>query len=208
MYIAITQQNMNINYKGSVRDFVNYLEKENEDKDIELHEHFFDQHNDMVSPEKVITEIDSNTSKLAKKNPKFYSLIVSPSPRELRHIKNNPEQLRHYVRELMKDYANSFYNNREITAHDIKYYAKVEHERTYKGTDKKIQENQPFATKILELKNNIRKIERHELTGSIKKIEKEISQLEKEAPAPTKWKTYCSRDAKRRPSKPYSYHRE
>lgn len=182
MYIAITQQNMNINYKGSVSDFVNYLEKENEDTDIELQEHFFDQDNDIVSPEKVITEIDGNTSRLAKKDPKFYSLVVSPSPRELKHIKNNPEQLRSYVRELMKDYANSFYNNKKITVDDIKYYAKIEHERTFKGTDKKIQENQPFATKILELKQDIRKIESGELVGNIKKIEQDISRLEKEAP--------------------------
>ena len=103
MYIAITKQHMDINYKGSVRDFVNYLEKENEESAPEFQEHFFDQYNDMVSPEKVITEIDGNTTKLAKKDPKFYSIVVSPSARELRHIKNNPEQLRKYVRELMKE---------------------------------------------------------------------------------------------------------
>lgn len=182
MYVAITQQHMGSSFKGSVRDFVNYLEKENEDKSVELQEHFFDQYNDMVSPEKVITEIDSNTKKLPKKDPKFYSLVVSPSSRELRHIKNNPEALRKYVRELMKDYANSFHRDRKITVDDIKYYAKLEHERTYKGTDKKIQENQPYATKILELKNKIRSIEQGKSSGNIKKLQKEINRLEKEAP--------------------------
>lgn len=182
MYIAITQQHMGSSFKGSVRDFVNYLEKENEDKNVEVQEHFFDQYNDIISPEKVITEIDSNTAKLAKKDPKFYSLVVSPSPRELRHIKNNPEQLRKYVREIMKDYANSFHRDQKITVDDIKYYAKLEHERTFKGTDKKIQENQPYATKILELKNDIRRIERGEVNGNIKKFKKEVFRLEKEAP--------------------------
>jgi hypothetical protein len=182
MYIAITKQHMDINYKGSVRDFVNYLEKENEERTPEFQEHFFDQYNDMVSPEKVITEIDGNTTKLAKKDPKFYSLVISPSTRELRHIKNNPEQLRKYVRELMKDYADSFYRNEMVTVDMIKYYAKVEHKRTYKGTDKKIQENQPYATKILQLKNDIQKVERGESEGNIKKLKNRIAKLEKEAP--------------------------
>ena len=32
MYIAITRQQLGDNFKGSARDFVNYLEKENEGK--------------------------------------------------------------------------------------------------------------------------------------------------------------------------------
>ncbi|PCJ96304.1 MAG: mobilization protein [Flavobacteriaceae bacterium] len=180
MYIAITPQQMNINYKGSVRDFVNYLEKENEEQNEELQEYFFDQYHDRVSSHEVIAEIDGNTAKLSKKDPKFYSLVVSPSPSELRHIGNNPEQLRIFVRELMKDYANSFYRDRTVTVDDIKYYAKIEHERTFKGTEKKIKENQPYANKILILKNEIRKIQRGR--GNIKKLEREIAKLEKEAP--------------------------
>jgi len=73
-------------------------------------------------------------------------------------------------------------NGKPITVDDIKYYAKIEHQRTYKGTDKKVRENQPFATKILQLKNEVRKIERGETDGNIKKIEKKIAKLEAEAP--------------------------
>lgn len=182
MYIAITKQHLNINYKGSVRDFVNYLEKENEEKSEELQEHFFDQYNDRVSPEKVISEIDGNTAKLKKREPKFYSIVVSPSPKELKHINNNPEKLQKYVREIMKYYADSFYRDRKITVNDIKYYAKIEHERTYKGLDKQIQENQPYATKILELKNEVRSIQQEKSSGNIKKLEQQIARLEKEAP--------------------------
>ncbi|MET2985621.1 MobB family relaxase [Aureibaculum conchae] len=182
MYIAITKQQSGMNYKGSVRDFVNYLEKENQDKSIELQEHFFDQYNDNISSEEVIAETDGNTAKLSKKDPKFYSLVVSPSQRELKHINNNPELLRKYVREIMKDYANAFYRDQKITVDDIKYYAKLEHERTYKGQDKKIQENQPYATKILQLKTKIRDIQEGASTGNIKKLERKITQLEKEAP--------------------------
>lgn len=182
MYIGITAQQTGVNYKGSIQDLVGYLEKENEDREPELQEHFFNQYNDGIDPEEVISEIDGNTYKLKKEDPKFYSMVVSPSPRELEHIDNNPEQLRKYTRELMKDYANSFYRNKEVTVDDIKYYAKIEYERFYSKTDKKIQENQPYATKILELKNDIRKIEQGELKGNMDRLKLKIAKLEQEAP--------------------------
>ncbi len=65
---------------------------------------------------------------------------------------------------------------------DIKYYGKIEQVRTYKGTDKQIQENQPYATKILQLKNALREIRQGVSIGDIKKIESKIARLEKEAP--------------------------
>lgn len=182
MYIAITAQHLDINYRGSVRDFVNYLEKENVDKEVELQEHFFDQDHDRIDPETVIREIDANTSKLKKTDPKFYSLMVSPSARELKHIGNDPEKLRYYVRELMKDYAKAFYRDEKVTVDDIRYFAKIEHGRFFKGTDMQIRENQPYATKILELRNEIRSIQQGRSTGNIKTLEMEIDRLEKEAP--------------------------
>lgn len=182
MYITITKQHQGENFKGSVRDFVKYLEKENEGKSPELQEQFFDQFNDGISGEEVIREIDDNTKKLGKKDPKFYSIVVSPSQRELKAIGNDPEKLREYTREIMKDYAASFHRDKKIKVDDIKYYAKIERERTFKGTDKQIQENQPYATKILELKKEIRKIEQGESKGHIKSIKKEIDRLEKDAP--------------------------
>lgn len=182
MYIAITKQQTSVNYKGSVRDFAKYLEKENEEKDLELQEHFFDQYHDSVPTEEVITNIDNNKAKLSKKDPKFYSLVVSPSSRELRHIGNDPDKLRNYTRELMKDYAASFYRDKKVTVDNILYYAKLEHVRYFKGTDWQIKENQSYATKILALKNEVRKIERGEVEGNIEKLTLSIAQLEKEAP--------------------------
>lgn len=182
MYIAISKQHLGENFKGSVSDFVKYLEKENEGKEPDLQDHFFDQYHDDISTETVISEIDNNTSKLGKNDPKFYSLVVSPSQKELQIINNDPEKLRQYVRELMKDYAASFYRNKDITVDDIKYYAKIERERIFKGTDKEIRENQPYATKILKLKKEIRHIEQDKAKGNIKQIHKEIDRLEKDAP--------------------------
>ncbi|UOY05730.1 DUF5712 family protein [Muricauda sp. SCSIO 64092] len=182
MYIAITKQHQGENFNGSVRDFVKYLEKENEDKSPELQQHFFDQYNDGISAEEVISEIDNNTARLGKKDPKFYSIVVSPSKGELRAIGNDPEKLREYTREIMKDYVACFYRDRKVNVDDIKYYAKIERERTFKGTDKEIRENQPYATKILELKKEVARIERGASKGNIKSIKKEIDRLEEDAP--------------------------
>ncbi len=185
MYITITAQKLGGQYSQSAGDFVDYLEKENQDLNQENMEHFFNQNSDEISATEVVKEIDGNTAKLKKKEPKFYSITVSPSKYELRQLQNNREDLKQYTRVIMKDYASSFnreINGRSVTVDDIKYYAKIEHQRTFKGTDKQVKENQPFATKILKLKNEVRKVESGEIDGSIKKMKAKISKLEAQAP--------------------------
>lgn len=185
MYITITPQKLGANYSQSSADFVGYLEKENEGLEQRDMEHFFNQYGDEISAEEVVKEIDGNTAKLKKKEPKFYSITVSPSKYELNRLQNSREDLKTYTRELMKDYVSSFnreINGRPITISDIKYYAKIEHQRTFKGTDKQIKENQPYATKILQLKTDIRNIQEGRIKGNIKRMKKEIDKLERQAP--------------------------
>ncbi|WP_127025031.1 MobB family relaxase [Flagellimonas beolgyonensis] len=182
MYIAITRQQLGDNHRGSARDFVNYLGKENEGKDREGQELFFNQTENNIDAERVISEIDANTSKLGKKDPKFYSIVVSPSQRELNSIGNDPEKLKQYTRELMKAYAASFYRDREVTVRDVLYFAKLERERTYSEKDREIKENQVFASKILQLQHQVRAIKRGEEHGDIGKLEEKIQVLEREAP--------------------------
>ena len=185
MYITITPQKMGGNYSKSSADFAGYLEKENQGLEQQNMEHFFNQYGDEISAEEVVKEIDGNTAKLEKHEPRFYSITVSPSKYELRKLQNSSEDLKRYTRELMKDYVASF--NREIKGRpviidDIKYYAKVEHQRTFKGTDFQVKKNQPFATKILQLKTEIRNIQEGRAEGNIKKMKKEIAKLERQAP--------------------------
>jgi len=182
MYISITKQHLDKTFSQSASDFVDYLEKENEGKEPALQEHFFDQNNDRVSPELVVKEIDGNTAKLKKVEPKFYSLTINPSQRELRAIDNDPNLLRKYVREVMKDYATSFYRERPVTVDDIKYFAKIEHERTFKGFDKEVQENQPYRAEIAKLENNLRKMESGEIQGSIRRAQRQIKKLQAQIP--------------------------
>tara|TARA_R110002124_G_scaffold99337_2_gene245394 strand:+ start:1871 stop:2701 length:831 start_codon:yes stop_codon:yes gene_type:complete len=185
MYITITPQKMGGNYSKSSADFAGYLEKENQGLEQRDMEHFFNQYGDEISAEEVIQEIDSNTAKLEKHEPRFYSITVSPSKYELQKLQNSSEDLKKYTRELMKDYVASF--NREIKGRpvnidDIKYYAKIEHQRTFKGTDFQVKENQPFATKILQLKTEIRNIQEGHTEGNIKRMKREIAKLERQAP--------------------------
>ncbi|MBS9462912.1 mobilization protein [Flagellimonas sp. 389] len=185
MYITITPHKIEGNYAQSASDFVAYLEKENEGKPLDKHEHFFNHYGEEITSAEVIKEIDGNTAKLKKTEPKFYSITINPSKRELEQLQNHSVDLKAYTRELMKDYAEAFnreINGQKITVDDIKYYAKIEYERTYKGTDQQIQENQPYATKILQLKHDIRAIQEGKLVGSIKEIQSKINRLEKEAP--------------------------
>jgi hypothetical protein len=192
MYITITPQKLGGSYSQSVADYVKYLEKENqglEQQDPPAGragiEHFFNQYGDEIAAKEVVKEIDGNTSKLKKTEPKFYSITISPSKYELKQLQNSSTDLKAYTREVMKDYVKSFnreINGKQITIDDIKYYAKIEHQRKFKGTDFQVKENQPFASKILQLKQDIRKIENGKLEGNISKLQQKISQLEKEAP--------------------------
>ena len=185
MYITITPQKLGGNYSQSSAGFVSYLEKENEGVEEVAKEHFFNQYEDAITPEEVVKEIDNNTAKLKKKEPKFYSITVSPSKYELKRLQNSSKDLKRYTRELMKDYVACFnreIDGRPININDIKYYGKIEHSRSFKGTDRQVRENQPYATKILQLKSEIRKIETGLMQGSIQKREKEIEKLEAQAP--------------------------
>ena len=185
MYISISPQKTGAAFSKSAGDFVSYLEKENEGKSPMEKEYFFNQYEDNIKPYEVIKGIDGNTAKLKIKEPKYYSITMSPSQYELKHIRNNPEKLKAFVREAMKEYAASF--NREIGGRpvdvdDLKYYAKIEYERTYKSNDIAVMENKPYSKQIAHLKNELRKVERGDISRNTLQIEKEIQKLVRDAP--------------------------
>ncbi|MBU3820986.1 mobilization protein [Flavobacteriaceae bacterium XHP0103] len=185
MYITITPQKLDDSYRQSVADFVAYLEKENDGKSLEDIEPFFDQYGEQIEVKDVIHGIDANTAKLKKTEPKFYSVTLNPSQRELAHIGNSTDALKDYTRKIMEVYAKAFnreIQGRPITVDDITYYAKIEHQRTYKGTDKAIRENAPFYKEIVALKNEIQKIESGKLVGDIIEKQQLVAQLERDAP--------------------------
>jgi hypothetical protein len=72
---------------------------------------------------------------LEKKDDRFFSLVISPSPQELAHIGDDSQKLKDYTRQVMENYAANFCNskgeNRGMSSKNLVWYAKVEHERKY-----------------------------------------------------------------------------
>ena len=185
MYISISPQKLGANYSTSVADYVSYLEKENESRDVEAQELFFDENRDDIPSNEVIKEIDQNTAKLKTTEPRYYAITLNPSQRELTHINNDPDKLKAYTREVLKDYAQCFnreINGRPVSATDIKYYGKLEYERTYKSHDKEIRENTPYLNQLAALKHQEVKIRNAGNPGDLEQVKSQIKQLIKEIP--------------------------
>lgn len=185
MYLTISPQKLSQNFAQSARDFVNYLEKENEGLDSNASSFFFNQYEEQIGPAEVIATIDGNTAKLKQSEPKFYSITINPSQRELEHIGEDKKKLISFTREAMKQYATSFHreiNGRAITSADIKYFAKIETRRTFKGYDRQVIENRPYLKEIVRIENNIQKLQRGEISGNIRRLQKELTVLREATP--------------------------
>lgn len=145
--------------KQSCRDLVNYLEKENKDKIFSNKEPFFSHGSGSIDPQYVINSIDNNKKGLKDKDAKFFMLTINPSEYELKHLaflatgrkdishisQMKPKELdkynnllKGYTRKVMEEYAASF--DRGLSGKDLVYYAKLEQERHYKGTDKEVKQ--------------------------------------------------------------------
>lgn len=125
-------------------------------------QHFFGHSSDDVSQLKVRQDIDSNISKLGKNDSKYFAPTISFSENELKHLtklasngrdinhisqlkdaefKKYNHLLRDYTRSVMDNYANNF-NRQEKgleSGKDLLYYAKIEHQRNYKGDDPEVK---------------------------------------------------------------------
>jgi hypothetical protein len=138
-HINITSSSTGSN-AGSCGQLVEYLEKENWVKPANEHELWFNQTRDDVRPLEVRQDIDSNTAKLKQQEAKFYLINVSPSRKELEHIGNDPQKLKEYARGVMAEYAVNF--QKGLGPDDVKWYGKVEYNRSYKWTDPEVKEGQ------------------------------------------------------------------
>ncbi|WKN44887.1 DUF5712 family protein [Tunicatimonas pelagia] len=121
--------------KGSVAKTIAYLGHEAKEQGREST--FFNQNKEGVPAEEVQAAIDNNTKGLRKTQEKFYSLVLSPSDKELRHIGRNPSKLRAYTQAVMENYAANFHlrDGRARTSDDFVWFATIHQERK-KGTVK------------------------------------------------------------------------
>jgi hypothetical protein len=135
---------------GSCHDLVHYLQKEG---DTGLA--FFSHTDNDVSPEKVITDIDGNRSKLGSDEAKFYMLSLNPSQAEQVHLigrevnsleELTPEEcqavyrkLEKFTRSAMDEYARNFQREAVKDGGDLMYYARIETKRTFSYSDEEVK---------------------------------------------------------------------
>lgn len=122
--------------KGSCGKLVNYLEKEDEKKGLDK-EFFFNHKDDCIPSFKVIDAIDNNKKGLMNTDAKFYSGSLNFSQKELTYLNNDIQKIKEYTVEVMKEYARNF--DKGLTIEDINWFAKLEHNRYYHGSDKKVK---------------------------------------------------------------------
>ncbi|RAJ89755.1 hypothetical protein LX87_05692 [Larkinella arboricola] len=123
---------------GSCSALVDYLEKENRLRTDQQPERWFNQQRADIQPSEVRQGIDGNTAKLKQTEAKFYLINISPSQKELQHIGNDPQKLKDYARSVMVEYAANF--QKGLGPDDVKWYGKVEYNRSYKWTDSSVQQ--------------------------------------------------------------------
>ena len=161
MPVSIVHITTNDN-KGSCSKYGFYLNKENEEciKEGRLEDlqPFFSQDKNQLTTMEAISSIDQNAKSKGLRNnqDKYFTLTLNFSKKELaflakkvtkRDIKNVSEltnqefkkyneTLTAYTKQAMKNYADNF--NKNINQQQVVWFAKIEHRRRYKGTEKEV----------------------------------------------------------------------
>ena len=89
----------------------------------------------------VVEMLDGNVKGLGKDDPKFHSLVLSPSADEMLLIGNDPKALESYTQNVMDLYAKNFNlkNGRELGEANLVWAATIHQERPNRGTDEGVQ---------------------------------------------------------------------
>lgn len=147
MYINITDKEIAAN-KGSSRDLVHYLEKENRTatKAGKEPEHWFSHGRSDIQPYEVKNTIDNNIAKLGRNDAKFFLININPSQKELLFLKEKygekgmEEKLKEYGIKVMDEYAKNFKRPGINNSHDLIWFGKLEHYRYYSYKDKEVRQ--------------------------------------------------------------------
>ncbi len=123
--------------RGSCNKTVRYLGHEAREQGEETI--FFNQDRDDVTADEVRNSVDSNAKGLRKHQEKFYSLVLSPSEAELRHIGNDPVKLQAYVRQAMDNYARNaaLRDGSKLAPSELVWFATIHQQRTEKEGEQK-----------------------------------------------------------------------
>ncbi|QIH36761.1 DUF5712 family protein [Sphingobacterium sp. DR205] len=145
MYINITDRKEAEN-KGGSGKLVHYLEKENRTENRNEPEQWFNGQRQDVEAYEVRRALDGNRSKLGNHEAKFFLINISPSQKELAHLKAQygdigmKEQLKLYTENVMDEYARNFKRDGINSNRDLLWFAKVEDFRYYSHKDQEVKQ--------------------------------------------------------------------
>ena len=128
------------NNAGSSQRCANYLVKEAKEAGGEAR-FFGAPGTEPKTAAEVVEMLDGNVKGLGKDDPKFHSLVLSPSADELLLIGNNPKALEQYTQNVMDLYAKNFNlkNGKELGESNLVWAATIHQERKNRGTDEGVQ---------------------------------------------------------------------
>lgn len=125
---------------------VHYLEKENRLDKEKTPEHWFSNGQDTIQAYEVRNALDNNIAKLGKIDAKFFLLNISPSQKEIRHLKElygeeiAKEQLKAYAQTVMDEYAMNFKRPGIESGKDLLWFGKLENHRYYNHHDPEVKQ--------------------------------------------------------------------
>ena len=131
--------------RGSCAELVHYLEKENRIYKPEFPEQWFNGLGRGYVPYEIKTRIDQNRARLCDKDAKFFLVNISPSQKEIAHLKTlygeegAKDKLKAFAIKVMDEYARNFKKVQLRSNEDLLWYGKLENHRYYHYDDKEVK---------------------------------------------------------------------
>ncbi|TCC89052.1 molybdopterin-guanine dinucleotide biosynthesis protein MobB [Pedobacter frigiditerrae] len=147
MYINITDSEKG-NNKASSGTLVHYLDKENRLYKPEEPMLWFNGNSNAVQSYEVKNKLDNNIAKLGREDAKFFLINISPSQKEISHLKElygedgAREKLKTYAAKAMDEYAKNFKRADINSGNDLLWFGKLENHRYYSHKDKEVKSGQ------------------------------------------------------------------
>jgi len=132
------------NNKGSSAQLVHYLDKENRLFPHQEPELWFNSSDNQIDSYVVKRSIDRNIAKLSGHEAKFFLVNISPSQKEIAHLKmlderNAKEDLKAFAINIMDEYARNFYRKGIGSNEDLLWFGKLENHRYYSAKDNEVK---------------------------------------------------------------------
>jgi len=132
------------NNKGCSAQLVHYLDKENRLFPEQETEHWFNGKETQIDSYVVKRSIDRNIAKLSAHDAKFFLVNISPSQKEILHLKmlegrGAKEELKAFAIKIMDEYARNFHRPGIKSNEDLLWFGKLENHRYYAAKDKEVK---------------------------------------------------------------------